>query len=100
MNLRRLLIAARYHGADLLAVPHGIAIRGTSTARDALRDAVRDHRPELHALDQVGRLHCRAGHLLDFDGICWDCHSRECAGCRRQTGSAYLSWCDACGRDR
>lgn len=98
MTLLRLLVAARYHDADLVVVPGGVAIRGTAAARDAIRDAVREHRDELVQLDRQGRLHCEYGHLLDADGACWTCHDRRCAGCRRQTGSAYLSSCDACGR--
>ncbi len=86
----------RFHGIEVVPSGDAFSLRGSLAGRDAVREAVHEHKAVIRALIRAGTLHCPScRRILDPDGRCWHCP--RCSKCGRKTDTPLRSLCDPCG---
>jgi hypothetical protein len=93
-TVAELLAECGRRGVVVTAVGDRLRVRGPVGAVKALRSVLIAHKPEIIAA--LARCpSCRQP--TDDKRRCWHCHDRACERCGRQTGSAFIAHCVACG---
>jgi hypothetical protein len=92
-----IVLQCRVLGVELFAAADALRFRSPGGRfSDELKASIRLYKPEIVRLIRSACPTC--GRPVDDKARCWVCHDRQCVGCGRPTGSAFIASCVSCGR--